>query len=111
MAMQEKQLGQLRPANTSAASIYQVPASTTAIISRVEIQNVTAGAETFSIFHDADGSTYSEATALFFESPIAAKGHVAIDCHWAANNSSGNFAVKSSTGNAITFTFYGVEIS
>jgi len=109
--MQEKQLGQLRPANTSAASIYAPPASTTGIVSRVEIQNVTASGVSFSIYHDDNGTTYDEESVIYLSSPILANGHVSIDAHWSASSTSSHLAVKTSTASALTFTFYGVEIA
>ena len=111
MAIQEKQLGQLRPANTTAASLYSPGASTTAIIKSIIIANVSGAAATFRIFLDDDGTTYDETTAHYWDISIAADTTVQIDTYWAMNNSSGNLAVRTDTNDAITFSCYGVEVT
>lgn len=111
MAIQEKQLGQLRPANTTAESLYSPGASTTAIIKSIIVVNTSGAAATFRIFVDDDGTTYDETTAHYWDHPIAADTTVQIDTYWAMNDSSGNLAVRTDTNDAITFTCYGAEIT
>ena len=111
MPMQEKQLGQLRPANTTAASLYSPGAGVTAVIKSIVICNTTASAADFRIFLDDDGTTYDETTAHYFDVPIAANTTIQIDTFWAMNNSAGNLAVRTDTNDALTFTAYGVEIT
>ncbi|KKL05587.1 hypothetical protein LCGC14_2604560, partial [marine sediment metagenome] len=53
-----KQLGQLRPANTTAASIYSPAAGVIAEIHTIFIANNTNGAIAARLFHDDDGTTY-----------------------------------------------------
>ena len=110
MAIQEKQLGQLRPADTVAASLYSPPASTTAIIKSIVVSNTTGSAATFRIFLDEDGTTYDESTAHFFDVNIGANTTVIVDTYWAMDTDAGNLAVRSGTSNALTFTAYGAEI-
>lgn len=111
MAVQEKQLGQLRPANTTAASLYSPGASTTAIIKSIVVCNTTGGAPAFRIFIDDDGTTYDETTAHYYDAVMEANETLQIDTFWAMNGSSGNLAVRTDTANAITFTAHGVEIT
>jgi hypothetical protein len=111
MDLQEKQLGQLRPANTTAASLYSPPALTTAIIKGLTICNTTAITATFRIFNDDDGTTYDETTALFFDAEILGNTTVSATGFKAMNNSSGNFAVRTDTANALTFTLFGAEVT
>ncbi len=111
MAIQEKQLGQLRPANTTAASLYSPAASTTAIIKTIVICNTSGAAATFRIFQDDNGTTYDETTALFWDHTIAADTTIQADVFLAMNNSSGNLAVRTGVGNALTFTCAGAEIT
>ncbi len=111
MALQEKQLGQLRPANTTAASLYSPGASTTAIIKSIVVCNQTASAAKFRIFLDDDGTTYDESTALFFDITIGANSTDQIDTFYAMNDANGNLAVRTDTNSAITFTAFGVEIT
>ena len=110
MALAEKQLGQLRPANTTAASLYS-PSSGNTIIKSVVICNTSGAAATFRIFVDDDGTTYDETTALYWDTDIAVDTTVQIDTFWSMNNSSGNLAVRTDTANALTFTAFGAEIT
>ena len=110
--MIEKQLGQLRPANTTAASIYQTPAVTITIITSVTIANTTTTPATFRIFHDDNGSTYDETTALAYNVQCDANSIIVINKPgWCMNDASGNLAVRSGTASALTFTIYGTQIT
>ena len=111
MGIQEQQLGQLRPANTTAASLYNPGANTTAIIKSIVVCNQTTSSARFRIFLDDDGITYDETTALFFDILIPSNTTVQIDTFYAMNNSSGNLAVRTDTANTITFTCFGAEIT
>ena len=110
MDLQEKQLGQLRPANTTAASLYSPPANTRAVRLSLVVCNTSSSVAKFRVFHDDDGTTYDESTALFFDAPIDPGQTLESDGFKAANNSAGNFAVRTDTANALTFTLYGAEI-
>lgn len=110
MAFQEKQLGQLAPADTNAASIYS-PTSGTTIVKSIIIANVTVTAATFRIFLDDDGTTYAVGTALFYDVAIDAKSTIQLDGFYPMNNTSGNLAVRSGTADALTFTVFGAEIT
>ena len=111
MNMQEKQLGQLRPADTNAASLYSPAANITGIAKNLVICNTTATPDTFRVFLDDDGTTYDQSTALFYDAPIAANTTVLVDMYSPMNNAAGNFAVRSGTASALTFTLSGAEIS
>ncbi len=111
MPIQEKQLGQLRPANTTAASLYSPAASTTAVIKTIVICNTSGTATTFRIFQDDNGTTYDETTALFWDHTIAADTTVQVDVFLAMNDSTGNLAVRTGTADALTFTCAGAEIT
>ncbi len=111
MKIQEKQLGQLRPANTTAASLYSPGVGVTAIIKSIVICNTTGTSAKFRIFLDDDGTTYDETTALFYDVTIAANTTVQVDTFYAMNDSSGNLAVRTDTNDALTFTCFGAEIT
>jgi len=109
-----KQLGQLRPANTTAASIYSPGARIRAIVTSIVIANTTGSTAAFRLFHDDDGTTYDETTALAWDIDIATKKDdisFTSDIRILMNNSSGNLAVRTGTNNALTFTVYGFEFS
>ena len=105
-----RQLGQLRPADTTAASVFSPVAGQRAEITRIYVCNQTAGALQYRVFHDEDGTTYDETTALYFDISIPANNTVGLFNLglWMAD-SSGNLGVRTSAGNGITFTVYGIE--
>ena len=74
MAMQEKQLGQTRPSNTTATSIYSPGSSVTAVVRNIHCCNTSGATATFRIFVDDDGTTYDETTALFWDVTLLANG-------------------------------------
>ena len=109
MAQVLKQLGQLRPADTNAASLYSPGASTETIIKTIVVCNQTASAATYRLFHDDDGTTYDESTALAFDINLGANSTDFVEVNIMANDSTGNVAVRTGTNSAITFTAYGTE--
>lgn len=107
-----KVLGQLRPADTNAASIYSPPKQAIGIVRQILVCETAGGAATYRIFLDEDGTTYDESTALFWDNAIAANTTELITAlGWALKNSAGNLAVRSSVANALTFTVFGVELT
>jgi hypothetical protein len=111
MAFTEGVLGQLRPANTTAASLYSPAASTIGIGKTLTVCNTSGAAATFRIFVDNDGTTYDETTAIFWDISIAADETVQLDGFYPMNNAAGNLAVRTSVANALTFTLFGAEVT
>lgn len=107
---QEKQFGQLRPANTTAVSIYSPGANITGIVKNIVIANTTATAETFRIFLDDNGATYDQTTSLFYDVAIDANSTIQLDVFYPMNDSTGNLAIRTSTASALTFTVFGSEV-
>jgi hypothetical protein len=110
MNLQEKQLGQVRPANTTAASLYSPDANTTGIAKNLVICNTTTATAKFRIFVDDDGSTYDQTTALFYDVTILGNQTIQIDMFTPIDNAAGNIAVRTSIANALTFTLFGAEV-
>lgn len=109
-----KQLGQARPSDTSAASIYSPDAEEiNTEITLIVVCNVSGAARTFRIFHDENGTTYDATTALFYDTPLNADETIEIPYEEGSGiwmrDPSGNLAVRSDSGNGITFTVYGKE--
>ena len=104
-----KQLGQLRPANTTAASLYSPAANVTTEITKIIVTEHTGATPTFRIFHDEDGTTYDETTALVWDSAMSANGNNLYEFGIWMRNSAGNLAVRTSAGSQILFTCYGIE--
>jgi hypothetical protein len=109
MAVNGSQLGQVRPADTTAASIYSPAASIEAKVTAIMVCNTTTIATTFRIFHDDNGTTYDADTALYYDVPLAANDTVTFEVAILMNDATGNLAVRSGTGNAVNFTVYGFE--
>ncbi len=105
------QLAQSRPSGTSAVTLFTATLRTE--ITALVIANTTGTAATYSIYHDNAGTTYSEATALAFSVSLAANTSVVLfqsqgeGCGLTLSKS-GTLGIKSGTGNALTFTLYGV---
>lgn len=110
MAIVGSQLGQLRPANTTAASVYSPAAATETQITTVVVCNTSGAAATFRIFQDDNGTTYDETTALYWDVTIAANDSVTFtDLKLFMNDSTGNLGVRTSVADALTFTVSGLE--
>lgn len=109
-----KQLGQALPADMNAVSIYSPPAGTTVRVTGFFAANTTGSAATFRLFHDEDGTTYSTATALYYDVSVAANTTFSLsqqeDPSILMGNSDGNLAVRTGTNSAFCFTVYGEEI-
>ena len=106
-----KQLGQLRPANTTAASLYSPGANTKTEVTHIVVVETSGNADSFRIFHDEDGTTYDETTALFFDEALAANTTrlIVFERGLWMRDSTGNLGVRTATANRLTFTAYGVE--
>lgn len=110
-----KQLGQARPGDTDPVSIYSPADGARAEILQIVVCNTTGSAATFRIFHDDDGSTYNQTTALYYDKTVAANDTLRIwpnkSPGFAMANPDGNLAVRSGTSDALTFTVYGNELT
>ncbi len=102
-------LAQSRPANTTAVSAYSPGASVRTKITRILVCNTTGNTPTFRIFLDNDGTTYNQTTALYYDKAMSANDTTTIEGDWWMDNSSGNLAVRTSAGNELTFTIFGIE--
>ena len=111
MATTLKQLGQLMPTNTTAASIYSPGASTQTLIKSIVVCNTSAGAVTYRIFHDDNGTTYDTTTALYYDVSLAGNTSIILSLNLVMDDSTGNLAVRTSSANDLTFTCYGAEIT
>lgn len=102
------QLGQLRPADANAASLYTPDVSGT--VRELIVCNTSGADAKARIFHDEDGSTYDEDTALYWDVTVYADRpplHLT-GLEWGVQHG-GNVAVRSDTADALNFTAYGTE--
>ena len=110
MAQTLEQLGQLRPADTTAASLFS-PTSGEVLVMSVIVANTSGSDATFRLFHDDDGTTYDETTALAWDVSVPAGSVATVELNIMMDDASGNLAVRSSSGNAFNFTCYGSVVS
>lgn len=106
MTLGYTQLAQYRVANTSPLSIYQSGVSETVQVF-IKIANVSSGSALVRVFHDINGSTYDQSTAIVYDMKLLPGALLELD-HIFTNNPSGNIAYRSSVASALTATVYGV---
>jgi len=105
------QLAQAR-GGTTATSVYSPTQGTIVCVQSMLLANTSGADATYRIFHDNDGTTYSEATALAWDVSLPADSIVHLEAnteegHIYADNPDGNIAFRCSVANAITITLYG----
>ncbi len=100
-------LAQSRPSDTTAVSVYSPASGVRAQITRVLVCETAGNTPSFRIFLDNDGTTYDQTTALFYDKAMAANNTTEIEGDWYMNG--GNLAVRTSAGNELTFTIFGIE--
>lgn len=105
-------LAQVRPANTTAATAFTAATGLRTAITTVVICNTSGAACTARVFHDDDGSTYDQTTALLYDVPLAAGETILFESGVAADGftlmPTGTIGVRTSVASAITFSVYGV---
>ena len=109
MANTFKLLGQARENSTNAVFVYSPPASTETIIKSIVVANTSGAVATVRMFIDDDGTTYDESTSIGWDVTIQAGSVWDREVTFCMNNSSGNFAYRSSVANALTITLSGTE--
>ena len=111
MAIRERMLGQLRPADLNAATLYTKPSDKIAICKSIFVCNTTANPRVFRVFVDNTGSgTYDQTTALFYDVAIAANTTTQITAFIALSTTGGRIGVRTDAANELTFTAFGAEI-
>lgn len=105
-----QQLAQLRPTNTSAASAYSPGDDISTRITSIIVCNVTGSSANYRIFHDEDGSTYTQNTALFYDVALPGNTTDIIEIEMDMIDTNGNLGVRTSTANSLVFTVYGEEV-
>ena len=103
------QLSQIRPSATTAENAYTAAIHTE--VSRIIICNTTGTPANFSLYHDDDGSTFDESTAIYEEKPVPANDSIEIKSEATGSglmvSVGGQVGIKSGTANALTFSIYG----
>lgn len=103
------QLAQSRPSGTTAVKAFE--ADLTTEITLIAICNTTSSTATFSLYHDDDGSTFDQSTALHYSQNIPANTTLYISADAMGGgitvNKDGQIGVQTGTSSALTFTIYG----
>ena len=102
-------LGQLRPADTNAASLFSPTRGFEYRIDVIYVCEQAGATPTYRIFFDDDGATYDETTAIAYDVALTANQSLRVEGPFYMNNAAGNLGVRSSANNQITFTAFGEE--
>ena len=107
--MPRRLLAQVTPSTTAAELLYSCPTNAPYEIDLILCTNNTDSAVSVTIYHDADGTTYTDATCILATVSIApaqtldySPAH-GISGHLAA----GSIGIKASTADSVAFTAYG----
>ena len=106
-----KQIGQSRPANTTAATLYSPAASTETIIHNIIICNTSGASAKYRLFVDDDGTTYDEDSAIAWDVNLPADTTDVFEVKITMNNSAGGLGVRTDTNDALNFTANGEEFT
>jgi len=110
LATAYKILGQSAPDTTANANLYTVPAATEAIVSTIVICNTTGTAAAFRIFVRDAGATAAAANAVAFDAELSANSQVAFTLGLTLT-ATDIITVRSSVGDALTFSAFGTELT
>jgi|TARA_R110000744_G_scaffold94252_1_gene182004 hypothetical protein len=105
-----KILGQLRPTNTTAASLFSPTRGHEYRIDVIYVSEHAGATPTYRLFFDDDGTTYDQTTAIAYDLALSANQSKRVEGPFYMNNASGNIGVRTSAGSQITFTAFGEEL-
>jgi len=104
------QLAQVRPAVTTAVTLYI--ASLRTQITSIKVCNTSVSARVFRLFHDDDAGAFSEGTAVYWDKTVPIGDTIEINAlseHGGLNVAKdGQVGARSDQSSGLTFTLYGV---
>lgn len=107
-----KQLGQVRPNSTDPTLLIEALDRSKFIVYTIIVTNVSGSGRTYRIFHDDDGTTYNQNSALVYDKTLASNDYEVINIRDGLTiGPKGNLAVRSNAADGITFTAYGIEVA
>ncbi len=107
----QRVLGQHRPESTDfEAAVTVGDQRERSVVEKINVANLTASSVNYSIAVALQGESPSEENALAWEVPIPAKAHWPIRVNIPLANIGDRVMVKSSVGDALTFTLVGIEL-
>jgi hypothetical protein len=107
MAITYDQVAQARENSTNAVSVFSPGAGETHLL-LITVANTSGALAELTIYHDNDGTTYDETTAIRWGISISDGQEYTLK-GLLMSNSSGNLAYKTSVANALTITVYSVK--
>lgn len=110
MAFTYKVLGQSAPADTNNADLYTVGSGKSAVVSTINVANVSGSAATFRIYVRVAGASAADSNALAKDVTIPANSlsGISLGVTLAATDV---LTVRSSVSNALTFQAFGSEVA
>lgn len=109
LSIRTKQLGQVRPADTTPLELYSPTNRDRCVIHNIIVCNTTSSSTTYRIFVDEDGTTVDETTAIAYDIPIDGNTTDMWQAHIYMNDPAGRLSVATGSGNALTFTANGED--
>lgn len=107
-----RQLAQSRPSGTGAVTLLSPIDKNKYIVYSVLVANTTGGAVNVSLFHDNDGTTYDQTTALLYGKSIAANDYLFLEFREGLPlESAAALGCQTSSASALNFTVYGTFMS
>ena len=104
------QLAQIRLGTATAATAFSATLHTE--VTSIWICNTTSSAAKFGIFHDEDGTTFDQTTALHYQQTIAGNTTVRFEYNsqgaGVALIPSAALGIETDTASALTFSVYGI---
>lgn len=105
-----KVLGQAAPATTANTNLYTVPSATQAVISTLNIANVTTNPVTFSAFVRVAGAAASNANSIA-KNVTLAPNSIYSATQGITLGPADVITVQSATADALTFSLFGSEVA
>ena len=110
MAFSEKRLGASVPADTNNATLYTVPASTSAVIKSIRVCNNSASDATCRVFLVPSGGTANTTTCIYYDFNVPANSTLSDDGYHVLE-AAGTIVVRTGTADVLTFTASGAIIT
>ena len=107
--MRTKQLGQVRPTDTTPLELYSPTDRDRCVIHNIIICNTTSSTATYRIFVDEDGTTVDQTTAIAYDIPLTGNTTDLWQQRIYMNDPAGRLSVATGTGSALTFTANGED--
>ena len=105
-----KVLAQTQISGTTAVSLYTPPSGKKAVLTQLFIA-IYDNDVIISVYHDDDGTTYNDTTALIREVKVEKEKNIlSLPLQFIPLANGGNFAVQIDKASDVTFTLYGIEV-